>query len=381
MDNFKFNTNAVHGGKGWDSRTGSISIPIYQTATFKHPALGQSTGYDYTRTQNPTREKLEKTYSLLENGTDATAHVNGMAAINCIFCLLQPNDHVIIGNDLYGGTYRYLDEIAKKNQITYSRVDTTDISKVESSILSNTKAILYETPTNPMVQVTDIKKISSLAKSKKILHIVDNTFLTPYYQRPLDLGADIVVTSATKYIGGHNDTLCGLIAVNNSVLAERLRFYQNTIGSGISPFDSWLMIRGIKTLPLRMRQHQENAIQIAEWLSMHKIVNNVYYIGLKNHPSYDQNLSNASGFGGMISFEVKDSSMVSKILESVKVISFAESLGGVESLITYPIVQTHSAIPEEILKALGINDRLLRLSVGIESIEDLIDDLDMAMKF
>jgi cystathionine gamma-synthase len=368
----------VHGGQAHKSVTGSISMPIYQTATFEHPELGKSTGFDYSRTQNPTRQKLENSYAVLESGSDGLAFTTGMAAIAAIFDLFQSGDEFIVCDDLYGGSYRFFQEICANRNQKFIYVDTSDLENIKQNITKNTKAIFIESPTNPMMKVTDIAAVAEIARTNGILSICDNTFLTPFFQRPLELGMDIVVCSATKFIGGHNDTLAGLIAVKDSALGEKIRFIQNTVGSGLAPFDSWLMLRGLKTLGVRMQRQEENAKKISDFLLKHPGVDKVYYPGLISHKSYSISKSQSTGFGAMISFEVKDKEIVERILKRVKLIAFAESLGGVESLITYPIVQTHAAIPKEILDRLGVNDRLLRLSVGIESSVDLIEDLKQA---
>ncbi|MFZ5987784.1 MAG: trans-sulfuration enzyme family protein [Bacillota bacterium] len=372
-------TKLVHGSKGFDTVTGAVSFPIYQSATFRHPGLNQTTGYDYSRLQNPTREELENTVAALESGCFGFAFTSGMAAVSTILSLFSPGDHIIVSNDLYGGTYRLFEEIYKKYGLEFSYIDTCCIEKTVENIRSNTKAVFIETPSNPMMKVCDIKATSEAAKSKGILTIVDNTFLTPYFQRPLELGADIVVHSGTKYLGGHNDTLAGFLVVNDEGLSESIKLVQKSAGAVLPPFDSWLILRGIKTLGVRLEKQQENAMIISKWLKENKNIEKVYYIGLCDHEGYEISKRQASGFGAMISFTVKDKGMVHRILDSVKVIAFAESLGGVESLITYPIVQTHSAIPESMREAIGVNERLLRLSVGIEAAEDLIYDLEQAM--
>ncbi len=369
----------VHGCKGYDSNTGAVSFPIYQSATFRHPGLKQTTGYDYSRLQNPTREELENTIAALENGEWGFAFSSGMAAVSTILSLFAPGDHVIVSDDLYGGTYRLFEEVYRKYGMEFSYVDTSDIEAARASIRSNTAAMFIETPSNPMMKVSDIAALSELAKSLGALLIVDNTFLTPYFQRPLDLGADIVVHSGTKYLGGHNDTLAGLIAVKDAGLSDSLKLVQKSEGAVLAPFDCWLILRGIKTLSVRLEKQQENAFKVARWLCGHRLVDRVYYVGLPEHESYELSKRQASGFGAMVSFSVRDASLVERVLESVRTIIFAESLGGVESLITYPIVQTHSAIPENMRERLGVNDRLLRLSVGIEAVEDIINDLEQAL--
>ncbi len=372
-------TKVVHGSKGFDPHTGAVSFPIYQSATFRHPGLHQTTGYDYSRLQNPTREELENTIANLEGGKSGFAFSSGMAAVSTILSLFSSGDHIVVSDDLYGGTYRLFEEIYKKYGLTFTYVDTSNISEIEGVLKDSSKAFFIETPSNPMMKVADLKKISALSKSKGMLLIVDNTFLSPYFQRPLELGADIILHSGTKYLGGHNDTLAGFIVVNSDALSERIRLIQKSVGAILPPFDSWLILRGIKTLAVRMEKQQQNALEIANWLCKHKNVTKVYYIGLPEHEGYDISKAQASGFGAMISFSVADKSLVEQILERVRVIIFAESLGGVETLITYPMVQTHSAIPETMRKKIGVTDKLLRLSVGIEAVEDIIADLEQAL--
>jgi len=369
----------VHGCKGCDPVTGSVSFPIYQSATFRHPGLNQTTGYDYSRVQNPTREELESTIAILESGKHGFAFSSGMAAVSTVLSLFEPGQHIVVSDDLYGGTYRLFEEIYKRYGIEFTYADTSCIHQLEKALKSTTAAIFIETPSNPMMKVTDIEAVAGIAKSEKLLTIVDNTFLTPYFQRPLELGADIVIHSGTKYLGGHNDTLAGFIIVNNDDLAERIRLIQKSEGAVLAPFDSWLILRGIKTLGIRLEKQEKNALAVAEWLRGHKKVERVYYVGLNDHEGYEISKRQASGFGAMISFSVKDTSLVEHVLKRVRVIIFAESLGGVESLITYPIVQTHSAIPEEMRERLGVNDKLLRLSVGIENVNDIINDLEQAL--
>lgn len=372
-------TLCVRGDDAINDRTGAVSVPIYQSATFAHPAVGQSTGYDYSRVQNPTREHLEKTIAALECGVDALAFTSGMAAIACMAELFRPGDHIIASDDLYGGSVRFFNSISVKNGLNVDYVNTSDPDEIGRHLRPETKAVFVETPTNPMMQVTDIAAVSQLTREKNILLVVDNTFLTPYFQRPLALGADIVVHSGTKYLGGHNDTLAGFIVTNRTDLSERLRFIFKTVGSCLSPFDSWLIIRGIKTLAVRMNRQQETAMKLAEWLRGHKKIKTVYYTGLPDHPGYAVSLKQTSGFGAMISFETTGESAANRVLENVRLIRYAESLGGVESLITYPILQTHADVPEERRASKGISGRLLRLSVGLESFEDLRDDLDAAL--
>ncbi|WP_290766156.1 PLP-dependent aspartate aminotransferase family protein [Fibrobacter sp. UBA4297] len=357
---------------------GSVSFPIYQTATFAHPAVGKSTGYDYSRLQNPTREQLEKVVANLEHGIGALALSSGMAAIALLFEIFKPGDHIIADSDLYGGSIRLFDNISRKNGLKITSLDFTR-DNVEEYIDQNTRAIYLETPTNPMMNVYDIRAFAKIAKRHGILLIVDNTFLSPYFQNPLDLGADIVVHSGTKYLGGHNDTIAGFLVTNREDILEQFRFIIKTTGAGLAPFDSWLVLRGIKTLALRMERAQENAIAIAKFLANEPNVTEVIYPGLPQHPGHKTIKQQARGFGAMLTFKVTDKDIALSILEKVRLIQFAESLGGVETLITYPVTQTHADVPPEILAKNGITDATLRLSVGIEKVDDLIDDLRNAL--
>lgn len=377
---YSFETYAVSGARKGDKETGAISYPLYLSATFKHNGLNESTGYDYSRLQNPTREEAEKTIAILENGKEALAFSSGMAALTACVHLFKPGDHVILSEDLYGGTFRLFDEVYSVYNIQASFIDTSNINNVKDSIKENTKGIIIETPSNPLMRVTDIKAITEICKDKNIISIVDNTFLTPYYQKPLDLGVDIVIHSGTKYLGGHNDLLAGIAVSNDEKIIEKLRFMQKSTGAVLSPFDSWLLLRGLKTLHVRMDRIQENAIKIAKWLECCEKVEKVYYVGLNNHDRYEVNKEQSTGFGGMISFRVKDEKIVEALLSKLNVISFAESLGGVESLITYPLTQTHSEMPQDIQERLGIDKYLIRLSIGIENINDLINDLENVLK-
>jgi cystathionine gamma-synthase len=323
---------------------------------------------------------LEKTLANLEEGIDALAFSSGMAAEAALMELFVPGDHIIASDDLYGGSIRLFQQLSKKNGIETTLIDTGNIAALNGAVQENTKAIFVETPTNPMMQVTDIAAVAEITRQRGILLIVDNTFLTPYFQRPLTLGADIVVHSGTKYLGGHNDTLAGFLITNCQDLSEKLRFIYKTTGACLSPFDSWLMIRGIKTLAVRLRQQEKSALKIAQWLQTHPAVQAVHYCGLPTHLGYDITRRQSTGFGGMISFELKDEKTAKQILERIKLIFFAESLGGTESLLTYPYTQTHADVPEEHRLAKGINERLLRLSVGLEDVEDLIEDISQAME-
>lgn len=356
---------------------GAVSFPIYQTATFAHKGVGESTGYDYSRMQNPTREQLEKTMAALEKGTDAIGFSSGMAAIAAVMELFVPGDHVIIDADLYGGSVRLFQNITAQNGIIFSRVDLSK-GEIDSHLTDRTKAVFLETPTNPMMHVTDLIKLSKVTKPRNILLIVDNTFLSPYFQNPLELGADIVIHSGTKYLNGHNDAIAGFTVVKEEGLKERLRYIFKTVGSCLSPFDSWLILRGIKTLAVRMEKAQENALLLAGWLKEQRQVKKVFYPGLPEHPGYDIMKKQCKGYGAMISFEVESPELAKSVLNRVQLLQFAESLGGVETLITYPIMQTHADVPADELAENGINDRLLRISVGIEDGRDLMKDLQQA---
>lgn len=373
-------TKLVQIGVGKEKTTGAISFPIYHSTAYRHPTLGESTGYDYTRTANPTRSLLEEAIAELESGTAGFACASGMAAIQTIMGLFSQGDHIIVSLDLYGGTYRLFEQVYSRYGLTFSYVDLRDPANVLPAITSATKAILVETPTNPLMQITDIEGIVQVAKDHQLLVIVDNTFMTPYYQRPLELGADIVFHSATKYLAGHNDVLAGLIVTKGSELSEKLRFLHNSIGAVLGPQDSWLLIRGLKTLALRMDRHQENAYQVARFLETHPLVTDVFYPGLPQHEGHEVQAKQSTGFSGMVSFRIKDPSMVSKFLSNLRVISFAESLGGVESLCTYPATQTHADIPQDVRERVGVCNRLLRLSIGIEHAQDIISDLAQALE-
>lgn len=378
-EDLHFESKAVHGALGNDPMTGAVSFPIFQTATFRHKALGESTGFDYTRLQNPTRQELERTMAILEEGLEGFAFSSGQAANMALFTLLNPGDHVLLSDDIYGGTYRISQDIFTKYGINFTFVDMSDIELVKQQITPNTKMFFIETPTNPMMKVADIALLSSLAKSIGALTIVDNTFLTPYYQKPILLGADAVVHSGTKFIGGHNDTIAGIVVANTPELVDHMRLQLKSHGNGLASLDSWLLLRGLKTLPLRMDKHNENGKKVAAWLRTQKKVTKIYYVGFDDHPQYDITLKQTNGFGSMISFNVDSFETVQKLLAGVDMVMFAESLGGTETLITYPRTQTHESIPEDIRQKLGINETFLRLSVGIEHVDDIINDLDRAL--
>ncbi|GGJ01399.1 cysteine synthase [Alicyclobacillus cellulosilyticus] len=367
-------------GNRKDPHTGAVSFPVYHSTTFAHPGLGQSTGFDYTRTQNPTRKVLEETIADLEGGVRGFAFASGMAAVSAVFGLLRPGDHLVISDDLYGGTYRLLEQLLVPMGIRATYVDTRDPARVEAAMEAGTRMVFIETPTNPTMKVTDIRACSAIAARHQAILVVDNTFMTPYFQRPLELGADVVVHSATKFLGGHNDVLAGLVVVRDEGLAERVGFLQNAIGAVLGPQDCWLLLRGMKTLALRMQRHEENARAIADWLSRHPLVERVYYPGLAEPDVRAVQERQAGGYGGMISFEVADERMIPPVLAGVRLVTFAESLGGTETLITYPARQTHADIPPEVRAAAGVTDRLLRLSVGIEHAQDIIADLDQALR-
>ncbi|THF76106.1 PLP-dependent transferase [Cohnella fermenti] len=366
-------------GSQEDPRTGAVNYPIYLSTAFRHPRLGQSTGFDYSRTKSPTRSVLEQAAAELESGDGGFACSSGMAALTTIFALFGQGDHLIVSLDLYGGTYRLLEQILSRFGITASYADTNDIEAMEKLCTPGTKAVLIETPTNPLMMITDLEKVSSWAKSKGYLTIVDNTLLTPFLQRPIELGADIVIHSATKYLGGHNDVLAGLIVTKGEELTKQMAFLHNSLGAVLGAQDSFMLMRGMKTLALRMERHEYNSVKIAEWLKGHPAIEEVYHPGLPHHPGYELQKKQSSGNTGIFSFRMKDARTVEPILRHLKLIAFAESLGGVESLLTYPAIQTHADIPEDIRKKVGVDDRLLRFSVGIEHVEDLITDLGGAI--
>lgn len=382
MDN-KLETRCIHGdlNTALEDVNRSISFPIYQTASFSHIKPGHNdSGFDYTRESNPTRTRLEQTVSSLEGAADTVAFTSGMAAISAVFELFSPGDRVICSEDLYGGAIRLHDLISRKNGITADYLDTADLTAVKTAIRPETRAVYLETPTNPMMNITDLRAISALARTHDLLLIVDNTFLSPYFQNPLALGADIVVHSGSKFLAGHNDTISGFVCVKDLVLAEKIHLLSKTTGAALAPFDSWLVMRGLKTLAVRMERQQENAREIARWLQHHPRVTQVFYPGLPEHPGYEINKSQARGAGSMISFRVDNPEMALRALQRVEVITFAESLGGTESLLTYPVLQTHPDVPAAMREKLGITDTLLRLSVGLEHVDDIIADLAQAME-
>lgn len=369
----------IHGGVDGDKTTGAVNVPIYQTSTYKQSELGVNTGWEYSRTGNPTRAALEKLIADLEGGKYGLAFASGLAAIHTVLSLFRSGDKIVVSHNIYGGTFRILEHVFKPLGLEYVIVDTSDLDAVERALDDKTKAIYIETPANPLLTITDIESISTIARREGKLVIVDNTFLTPYLQRPLELGADIVLHSGTKYLGGHSDTISGLVVVKDKDIADRLYFLQNAIGGVLSPFDSFLMIRGIKTLGVRMDRHVANAQKIAEWLVDSGYVEKVYFPGLKTDLGYEVQKKQAKGPGAMISFVLKKEHDYKAFYRNLKLITLAESLGGVESLVCHPASMTHASIPKEIREQVGIVDELIRFSVGIENVEDLISDLEQAI--
>jgi cystathionine beta-lyase/cystathionine gamma-synthase len=380
-----FATKAVHAGQKPDSDCSAIITPIYQTSTYVQQSPGVHKGYEYGRTANPTREALEKNLAALENGNFGFAFASGMAATSAVTGLVKQGDHIIVTDNVYGGTYRYFQGIMTDYGLAFSFVDTSNLANVENALRPNTRMVFVETPTNPLLRISDLAQISRLCRSRDLLLVVDNTFLSPYFQRPLELGADIVVHSTTKYINGHSDVIGGIVIVKNEKLAERLKFLQNAVGAVPSPFDCWLILRSTKTLHLRMQQHNRSALEISEYLSKHPKVEKVIYPGLASHPQHElakkQQVDpyGQPGFGGMISFEMGSWQRGKALLESVKLFSLAESLGGVESLISHPASMTHASVPPEERQRIGLSDGLVRISVGVEAVTDLLEDLERAL--
>lgn len=370
----------IQGGIYGDKTTGAVNVPIYQTSTYEQSGLGENAGWEYSRTGNPTRAAVEALIAELEGGTHGFAFASGMAAIAAVLNLFKSGDRVVISSNVYGGTFRILDKIFKNFKLEYTIVDTTNLDNLESALSPDVKAILIESPANPLLTVTDLAGASALSKKHGILTIVDNTFMTPYLQRPLELGADIVVHSATKYLGGHSDLIAGLVVVKDERLAERLAFIQNATGGVLAPFDSFLLIRGIKTLAVRLDRHVQNAETIALRLKENRAVKKVYYPGLPDAQGYEINKRQAKNGGAVISFELKENYDIKKFFKSLHLIALAESLGGIESLVCHPATMTHASIPYEIRQKVGITDGLIRLSVGIEHVDDLLSDLEQAIK-
>jgi cystathionine beta-lyase/cystathionine gamma-synthase len=375
-----FATDAIHAGQEPDRSTGAVVVPIYQTSTYVQEELGKDKGYEYSRTGNPTRAALEKNMAVLEGGHSALAFASGMAATNAVMTLLQKGDHVIVNEGAYGGTPRLFNAILKNFGLEFTYVDSRDPSQITAAMKSNTRMVFLETPTNPLMNITDLAAVSSITRPRGVLLVVDNTFLTPYFQKPLQLGADIVVHSTTKYLNGHSDGVGGVAVLGHEEQAKRLKFIQNAAGAILGPFDSWLVLRGIKTLALRMQQHEKNALAISQYLRQHPKVKQVYYPGLPDHAQYALSKKQTSGFGGMMSIETGSLENARAVLNSVRVFSLGESLGGVESLVCHPATMTHAYFSEAERQRLGISPGLVRLSVGIEDVEDLLADLDQALK-
>ncbi|ATO38370.1 bifunctional cystathionine gamma-lyase/homocysteine desulfhydrase [Geobacillus thermodenitrificans] len=372
-------TLLIHGGIPGDPHTGAVSVPIYQVSTYKQEEVGKHKGFEYSRTGNPTRAALEKLIADLEGGEAGFAFASGMAAITAVMMLFDSGDHIVLTDDVYGGTYRVMANVLNRFGLESTFVDTSDITNIEEHIRPNTKAIYIETPTNPLLKITNLKAAAAIARAHGLLLIVDNTFSTPYFQTPLELGADIVIHSATKYLGGHSDVVAGLAVVRTAELAERLHYVQNSTGGILGPQDSWLLMRGMKTLGVRMEEHEQNARAIAAFLAEHQAVTRVYYPGLPEHPNHELAKAQMRGFGGMISFDVGSLERAETVLSRVRYFTLAESLGAVESLISLPGKMTHASIPKERREQLGITDGLIRLSVGLEDVNDLIDDLAQAL--
>ena len=376
----KFSTKAIHAGQEPDPSTGAIMTPIFQTATYAQAGLGEHKGFEYSRTQNPTRSALQECMAALEDGRYGLAFASGMAAETAILSLLSAGDHIVSCDDLYGGSYRIFERVMRRYNVETTYVATGNIAAYEQAIRPNTKMIWLETPTNPLLRLVDIQAVAEIAHRHHLLVVVDNTFASPYFQQPLKLGADIVVHSTTKYLNGHSDVIGGALVLNNEEVSQALQFYQNAAGGVPSPFDAWLTLRGIKTLAVRMRQHEENAMAVAKFLAEHPRVEKIYYPGLPAHPDYELAKRQMSGFGGMVSFQFKGVyADVDKVVRRLKVFTLAESLGGVESLICHPASMTHGSIPKDMRESRGLTDTLLRLSVGIEDVDDLLADLEQAL--
>ncbi|MBI4533128.1 MAG: cystathionine gamma-synthase [Candidatus Melainabacteria bacterium] len=377
----RFSTKAIHAGQEPDLATGAVITPIYQTSTYVQEGLGKHKGYEYSRTQNPTRTALETCLATLENGKYGLAFASGMAACATVMNLLSAGDHVVVGDDVYGGVYRLFEQVLCRYKLTFSYVDARNVSEVERAIRSDTKMLWLETPTNPLLRLADLRALAKLAKASRLVSVVDNTFASPYFQRPLDLGVDVVIHSTTKYLGGHSDVVGGAAVTSRDDLYETIKFHQNAVGGVPGPFDSWLVLRGLKTLALRMTEHEKNALLIARFLETHPAIEKVLYPGLPSHRQYELAKRQMTGFGGMVSCVIKGGmDKAQKLLQRTKLFALAESLGGVESLIGHPATMTHASIPKEIREARGIVDGLVRLSVGIEDSQDLIDDLEQALR-
>jgi cystathionine gamma-lyase/homocysteine desulfhydrase len=375
----KLKTKLIHGGVDGDPLTGAVTVPIYQVSTYKQESIGQHKGYEYSRTGNPTRFACEELIKDIEGGVRGFAFSSGMAAISTIVMLFEKGDHFVVGDDVYGGTYRVLTNVFDRFGIEVTYVNTSDLEAVRGAVKENTKALFLETPSNPLLKISDILEIGQICKEEEVLLIVDNTFMTPYWQNPLQLGADIVMHSATKYLGGHSDVVAGLVVVNDAELGEKLHYVQNSVGAVLGPQDSWLLIRGIKTLGIRMQEHENNTQQIVQFLKSRNDILSIYYPGLEDHPDHEVQKRQSRGFGGMVSFDVGSAERADQVLSRVKYFTLAESLGAVESLISVPARMTHASIPQERRAELGITEGLVRISVGLEDIEDLIEDLEQAL--
>ncbi len=375
-----FSTIAIHAGNEPDAATGAVSVPIYQTSTYAQDALGVHKGYEYARTQNPTRSALEKNIAALEGARFGYAFASGMSATDAVLKLVKAGDHVILGDNTYGGTYRLFSRVLADYGIEFDLVDTSDVTNLEKAFKPNTKMVFVETPTNPIMTVTDLQAVSDVSHAHGAKVVCDNTFMSPYFQRPMDFGVDIVVHSTTKYLNGHSDSVGGFAALNDEKDAEWIQFIQNSVGAILSPFDSFLVLRGTKTLAVRMQAHDKNGRAVADFLTEHPKIQKVYYPGLVSHPQHELAKRQQTGFGGMVAFETGSLDNARKVLEGVKVCTLGESLGGVESLISHPATMTHASVPAEKRESLGITDGLVRISVGIEDIEDIIEDLDQALR-
>jgi cystathionine beta-lyase/cystathionine gamma-synthase len=375
----KFSTKAIHAGQEPDPTTGAVSVPIYQTSTYAQQGIGKHKGFEYARTQNPTRSAMEANLAALEGGRAGYAFASGMAATNAVMTLLRAGDHVIVSDNTYGGTFRLFDKVLKKFGLEFSYVDAREPQNVEDVARPETRMVFIETPTNPVMSLVDIRAVAEITRRRGVRLVVDNTFMSPYFQRPLELGADIVVHSTTKYLNGHSDSIGGAVILNDEEDIRGMAFIQNSAGAIISPMDAWLVMRGTKTLAVRMRQHDENGRMVAQFLSEHPKVRHVYYPGLKSHPQHELARRQMSGFGGMISFETGSLENASRVLEGVRLCTLGESLGGVETLISHPATMTHASVPDVERDRLGITDGLVRISVGIEDVDDIIADLDKAL--
>ncbi|HSP33417.1 MAG TPA: cystathionine gamma-synthase [Thermoanaerobaculia bacterium] len=375
-----FATDCIHAGQQPEPHTGAVTIPIYQTSTYVQPELGRHKGYEYARTQNPTREALEANIAALERGKNGRCFASGMSAIDTVFRLLNAGDHVVAGENMYGGSYRLFSRVLERFGLKFTYVDTSKPDELRRAMRPETKIVYLETPTNPMMTITDLAACSEIAHKGGAIVVVDNTFSSPYIQRPIELGADVVLHSTTKFLNGHSDSVGGVVVTNSDELGQQIAFLQNAVGAILSPFDSWLILRGVKTLAVRMQQHEKNGMAIAQYLAKHPKVKKVYYPGLPDHPQHELARRQMNGFGSMISFELGSLQNAKKFLDRVRLCSLAESLGGVETLISHPISMTHASVPEETRKRLGITPGLVRISVGIEDVEDLVADLDNAFE-